>query len=87
MSTPDIEDLQKQIDLLEKQNEQLKKTAHVSPSLTFDINEYGAIIIRGLGKYQLKLFAEQIYRLYDHEKELRKFVEDNKSKLSWKHMK
>ena len=67
-----------------RENEELKKTQHVSNEVHFKVNERGGVAIHGLGKYPTNLFAEQLFRLLDKTDDLRKFIEDNKEELSWK---
>ena len=74
----------KKMESLQRENEELKKHQYVPPGITFSITEHGLVAIHGLGKYYVQLFPDEVYRLLDHEKDLRKFIDDNKDKLSWR---
>jgi hypothetical protein len=76
--------MQKKMDDLLRENEELKKRQYVPNEITYKINDHGAVSIQGLGKYPVQLFAEQVFRLLDKSDDLRKFIDDNKDNLSWR---
>jgi hypothetical protein len=76
--------MQKKMEELMRENEELKKRQYVPNEINFKINDHGAVSIQGLGKYPVQLFAEQVIRLLDKSDDLRKFIDDNKDNLSWR---
>lgn len=76
--------MQQKMEALMRENEELRKRQYVPPEITFKINDRGAIEIIGLSKYRPSLFADQALRLLEKGDDLKKFIEDNKEKLSWR---
>ena len=79
MSEPTKEELLARIAELEKQAEPRK-----AGSLEFKISEKGAVSVYGLGRFPVTLYYEQWTRLFEFADALRKFLEENKSKLKLK---
>lgn len=79
MSEPTKEELLAQIAELKKQAEGRKKG-----SLEFRVGEKGGVSVYGLGRFPVTLYYEQWVRLLDASKDLRAFLEENKSKLKLK---
>jgi hypothetical protein len=48
------------------------------------VSEKGGVSVYGLGRFPVTLYYEQWVRLLDQAKELREFLEENKSKLKLK---
>lgn len=53
-------------------------------SLEFRVGEKGGVSVYGLGRFPVTLYYEQWIRLLDASDALRKFLEDNKSRLKMK---
>jgi hypothetical protein len=52
--------------------------------LEFKVSEKGGVSVYGLGRFPVTLYYEQWHRLLGTADDLRKFLEDNKSKLKLK---
>ncbi|MGA3317562.1 MAG: hypothetical protein ABSC64_14115 [Candidatus Korobacteraceae bacterium] len=52
--------------------------------LTFKVSDKGGVSVYGLGRFPVTLYYEQWVRLLDMSKELREFIEQNKSNLKMK---
>jgi hypothetical protein len=52
--------------------------------MQFKVSEKGGVSVYGLGRFPVTLYYEQWVRLLDQAKELREFLEENKSKLKLK---
>jgi hypothetical protein len=65
---------------------ELEKQAGAKPrgSLEFRVGEKGGVSVYGLGRFPVTLYYEQWVRLLDAADNLRKFLEDNKSRLKLK---
>jgi hypothetical protein len=79
MSEPTKEELLARIAELEKKAEGRKKGA-----LEFRVGEKGGVSVYGLGRFPVTLYYEQWVRLLDAGKDLREFLEENKSRLKLK---
>jgi len=79
MSEPTKEELLARIAELEKKAEGRKKGA-----LEFRVGEKGGVSVYGLGRFPVTLYYEQWVRLLDSAKDLREFLEENKSRLKLK---
>lgn len=79
MAEPTKEELLARIAELEKQGASRKKG-----SLEFRVGEKGGVSVYGLGRFPVTLYYEQWIRLLDVAGDLRKFLEENKSKLKLK---
>ncbi len=73
MSEPSYEELKKRVAELEKQS------GRRSGQLEFRVGEKGGVSVYGLGRFPVTLYYEQWVRLLDSSKELRSFLEENKS--------
>jgi hypothetical protein len=78
MAEPSYEELKARLAELEKQ--QGRRTG----SLEFRVGEKGGVSVYGLGRFPVTLYYEQWIRLLDAAKDLRNFLEENKSKLKLK---
>ncbi|HJZ65906.1 MAG TPA: hypothetical protein VKD70_16380 [Candidatus Acidoferrum sp.] len=74
MSEPTYEELKARLAQLEKE-----KGAKRSGALDFRVGEKGGVSVYGLGRFPVTLYYEQWIRLLDVSKELREFLEENKS--------
>ena len=79
MSEPTKEEWLGKIGELEEKAEGRKKGA-----LEFRVGEKGGVSVYGLGRFPVTLYYEQWVRLLDMAKDLREFLEENKSKLKLK---
>jgi hypothetical protein len=79
MSEPTKEELLARIAELEKKAEGRKKG-----QLEFRVGEKGGVSVYGLGRFPVTLYYEQWVRLLDAGKDLRDFLEENKSRLKLK---
>ena len=78
MAEPTYEELKARLAELEKQ------AGRRSGALDFRIGEKGGVSVYGLGRFPVTLYYEQWTRLLDQADQLRKFLEENKSKLKLK---
>jgi hypothetical protein len=74
MAEPSYEELKARLAELEKQG-----TGRRSGQLDFRVGEKGGVSVYGLGRFPVTLYYEQWVRLLDASKELRAFLEENKS--------
>jgi hypothetical protein len=76
MSEPSKEDLMARIAELEKE-----LGSKQSSKLEFKVGEKGGVSVYGLGRFPVTLYYEQWIKLLDASKDLRAFLEANKSRL------
>jgi hypothetical protein len=74
MAEPSYEELKAQLAELQKQSGNRRTGA-----LDFRVGEKGGVSVYGLGRFPVTLYYEQWIRLLDTAKELREFLEENKS--------
>ena len=79
MSEPTYEELKAKVAELEKQG-----GAKRSGSLEFRVSEKGGVSVYGLGRFPVTLYYEQWVRLLEASEGLKKFLDDNKSRLKLK---
>ena len=79
MAEPTYDELKARLAELEKQ-QGTRRTG----SLEFRVGEKGGVSVYGLGRFPVTLYYEQWTRLLDAGDKLRKFLEENKSKLKLK---
>ncbi len=79
MAEPTKEELLARIAELEKQ-----AGARPKGGLDFRVGEKGGVSVYGLGRFPVTLYYEQWIRLLDVADNLRKFLEENKSRLKLK---
>jgi ribosome-interacting GTPase 1 len=80
MAEPTYEELKAKLAHLEKQVETKKR----SGELSFKIGEKGGLSVYGLGRFPVTLYYEQWNRLLGAAEDIKKFLEENKSKLKLK---
>ena len=78
-SEPTKEELLARIAELEKQTGSKR-----SGRLEFKVSEKGGVSVYGLGRFPVTLYYEQWIRLLDASDGLRKFLDENKSRLKLK---
>jgi hypothetical protein len=76
LTGPSKEDLKARIAELEK-----KLETKESGKLEFKVGDKGGVSVYGLGRFPVTLYYEQWVRLLDAGRELRAFLEANKSRL------
>ena len=79
MAEPSYEELKARLAELEKQG-----GGRRSGQLDFRVGEKGGVSVYGLGRFPVTLYYEQWIRLLDVSGDLRRFLEENKSKLKLK---
>ena len=79
MSEPTYEELKARLEQLEKQGGRTR-----SGSLDFKVGEKGGVSVYGLGRFPVTLYYEQWMRLLGASEDLKKFMEENKSRLKLK---
>ena len=79
MAEPTKEELLARIAELEKQT-----GGRARGTLEFRVGEKGGVSVYGLGRFPVTLYYEQWIRLLDASDSLRKFLEENKSRLKLK---
>ena len=72
MSEPSYEELKARV-------AELEKSGRRSGQLEFRVGEKGGVSVYGLGRFPVTLYYEQWIRLLDSSKELRAFLDENKS--------
>ncbi len=77
MAEPSYEELKAKIAELESKKQR-------TGAMQFKVSEKGGVSVYGLGRFPVTLYYEQWVRLLDQAKELREFLEENKSKLKLK---
>jgi hypothetical protein len=77
MTEPTYEELKARLAQLEKEVETKKR----SGDLIFKVGEKGGVSVYGLGRFPVTLYYEQWKRLLGAAEDIRKFLEENKSKL------
>jgi hypothetical protein len=80
MAEPTYEELKARLAQLEKQVETRKRVG----ALDFKVGEKGGVSVYGLGRFPVTLYYEQWQRLLGAAEDLKKFLEENKSKLKLK---
>ena len=80
MAEPTYEELKSRLAQLEKEVETKKRSA----DLVFKVGEKGGVSVYGLGRFPVTLYYEQWNRLLGAAGEIKKFLEENKSKLKLK---
>jgi hypothetical protein len=74
MSEPTYEELKAKLAEMEK-----KSGGRRTGALDFRVGEKGGVSVYGLGRFPVTLYYEQWIRLLDISKDLREFLEENKS--------
>jgi ribosome-interacting GTPase 1 len=80
MAEPTYEELKARLAQLEKEVETKKR----SGDLVFKVGEKGGVSVYGLGRFPVTLYYEQWNRLLGAAEEIKKFLQENKSKLKLK---
>jgi hypothetical protein len=80
MAEPTYEELKAKLSQLEKEVEVKKR----SGEMTFKVGEKGGVSVYGLGRFPVTLYYEQWNRLLGAADDIKKFLEENKSRLKLK---
>jgi hypothetical protein len=80
MAEPTYEELKAKLAQLEKEAETKKR----SGDLIFKVGEKGGVSVYGLGRFPVTLYYEQWNRLLGAAEDIKKFMEENKSRLKLK---
>ena len=76
------EDLKAEIERLKAENESLKKPSR--GTLSMKVSEKGALSVYGMGRFPVTLYKEQWLKLLGIGEEIKKFIQDNDSRLKTK---
>ena len=76
------DDLKAELERLRNENAALKKGA--ATGVTMKVSEKGALSIYGMGRFPVTLYKEQWLKLLDMSDDLRRFIQENDSKLKTK---
>jgi hypothetical protein len=76
------EDLKAEIARLKAENESLKKPTR--GTLSLKVSEKGAVSVYGMGRFPVTLYKEQWLKLLSISDEIKKFIEENDSRLKAK---
>jgi len=78
------EDLKAEIERLKVENENLKNKKSSEGSLSMKVSEKGALSIYGMGQFPVTLYKEQWLKLLGIAVQIKKFIEENNSRLKTK---
>lgn len=78
------EDMKAELDRLRAENEALKNKKSNSGTLSMKVSEKGALSVYGMGRFPVTLYKEQWTKLLGISDELKKFMQENDSKLKTK---
>ncbi len=80
----DQDDTEKELARLRAENEALKAQRKTAGTLTFRVSDKGAVSVYGLGRFPVTLYQEQWDKLLASVTELRRFIDENRSRLKKK---
>jgi hypothetical protein len=78
------EDVKAEIERLRAENESLKNTKSAEGSLSMKVSEKGALSIYGMGRFPVTLYKEQWLKLLGIADQIKKYIEENNSRLKTK---
>lgn len=78
------QDLMAELAKLRAENEALKLAKANAKPFGLKVSEKGAVSCYGMGRFPVTLYAEQWTRLLDKADEIKAFIAQNKSRLSYK---
>lgn len=76
------EELRAELEKLKAENEALK--ARTSKGVSLKVSEKGGVSVYGLGRFPVTLYKEQWTKLLDMAEDIRRFIQENESKLKAK---
>lgn len=78
------EDLKAELARLKAENEALKGKKSSAGTLSMKVSEKGALSIYGMGRFPVTLYKEQWLKLLGIADDIKKFIEENDSRLKAK---
>lgn len=78
------DDLKAEIERLKAENESLKNKKTARGTLSMKVSEKGALSVYGMGRFPVTLYKEQWLKLLGISEEIKKFIEENDSRLKAK---
>ncbi len=75
-------EMKAELERLKAENESLK--ARTSKGISLKVSEKGGVSVYGMGRFPITLYKEQWIKLLDMADDLRRFIEENASKLKTK---
>ena len=78
------EDMKAELERLRAENESLKQKAPNRGTLSCKVSEKGALSLYGMGRFPVTLYKEQWLKLLGYQEEIKKFIEENDSRLKTK---
>src|SRR5580700_3014112 len=78
------EDFKAEIERLRAENESLKNKKSTDGSLSMKVSEKGALSIYGMGRFPVTLYKEQWLKLLGIADQIKKYIEENNSRLKTK---
>ena len=78
------EDMKAELERLRAENEVLKNKKSSSGTLSMKVSEKGALSVYGMGRFPVTLYKEQWLKLLSISEEIKKFIQENESKLKTK---
>lgn len=76
------EEMKAELERLKAENEALK--ARTSRGVSLKVSEKGGVSVYGLGRFPVTLYKEQWLKLLDMADDIRRFIEENASRLKAK---
>ncbi len=76
------DEMKAELERLTKENESLK--ARTSKGISLKVSEKGGVSVYGMGRFPITLYKEQWIKLLDMSDDLRRFIDENASKLKVK---
>jgi len=78
------EDMKAELERLRAENEALKEKKNARGTLSMKVSEKGALSVYGMGRFPVTLYKEQWVKLLGISEEIKKFIEENDSRLKVK---
>jgi hypothetical protein len=78
------EDVKAEIERLRAENENLKNKKSTEGALSMKVSEKGALSIYGMGRFPVTLYKEQWLKLLGIADQIKKYIEENNSRLKTK---
>ena len=75
-------EMKAELERLTKENASLKE--RTSKGISLKVSEKGGVSVYGMGRFPITLYKEQWIKLLDMSDDLRRFIEENSSKLKVK---
>jgi hypothetical protein len=78
------EDVKTEIERLRAENESLKNRKSTEGAISMKVSEKGALSIYGMGRFPVTLYKEQWLKLLGIADQIKKYIEENNSRLKTK---